>query len=253
MYNILRTSTSGMIANQEKMNISSNNIVNAQTTGYKKLDVGFLDLYTKSLESNYNPHSSNGSLTGTGTKITEATRNMNQGTLKNTNIDTNLAIDGDGFFCVIKQDGSHCLTRNGEFSLDGNGDLVDDYGNRVHISYTDTLNQNNIDLSEGKLNIDKEGQIYLDEELIGKINLYTTNGTNDLISIGDSLFALKDEDNMQVYESSSIMQGYIETSNVDLASEMTDLITIQRAFQLNSKGVQAVDEMWSMINNLQSR
>lgn len=253
MYNILRISTSGMIANQEKMNITSNNIVNSQTTGYKKLDAGFLDLYTKSLESNYNPNSSNGSLTGTGIKITEATRNMIQGALKSTDIDTNLAIDGEGFFCVIRPDGSHCLTRNGEFSLDANGTLVDDYGNRVDITYADGFNQYNTDLSDGKLSIDKEGQIHLNDTMIGKIDLYTTEGTNNLVSIGDNLFTLKEGANMYIYEGSNIRQGYVETSNVDLSSEMTDLITVQRAFQFNSKSVQAVDEMWNMINNLQSR
>ena len=253
MYNILRISTSGMIANQEKINIASNNIVNSQTTGYKKLDVGFLDLYTKSLESDYNPNSSNGSLTGIGSKITDPTRNMVQGALKSTEIDTNLAIDGEGFFGVIRSDGSHCLTRNGEFSLDANGTLVDDYGNKVDITYINGFNQENTDLSNGKLNINKEGQIYLDDEMVGKINIYTTEGTNDLVSIGDSLFALKEDAKAYIYEGSDIRQGYVETSNVDLSKEMTDLITVQRAFQFNSKSVQSVDEMWSMINNLQSR
>ena len=253
MYNILRISTSSMIANQEKMNITSNNIVNSQTTGYKKLDAGFLDLYTKSLESDYNPNSSNGSLTGTGTKITEATRNMVQGALKNTSVDTNLAIDGEGFFRVIRPDGSLCHTRNGDFSLDANGTLVDDYGNRLDITYSNGFNQENVNLSDGELAINKEGQIYLDDTMVGRIDLYTTEGTNDLVSIGDSLFALKEDANMYVYNGSDIRQGYVEMSNVDLSSEMTDLITVQRAFQFNSKSVQAVDEMWSMINNLQSR
>lgn len=253
MYNILRTSTSGMIANQEKINIASNNIVNSQTTGYKKLDVGFLDLYTKSLESGYNPHSSNDSLTGTGAKIAQATRNMVQGPLKNTGIDTNLAIDGEGFFSVIKQDGSRCLTRNGDFSLDASGTLVDAYGNSVDITYANGFNRQNVDLSDGKLSINKEGQIYLDDTMVGRINLYVTEGTNDLISIGDSLFALKEGASMNAYQGSDIKQGHVEMSNVDLSSEMTDLIAVQRAFQFNSKGIQAVDEMWSMINNLQSR
>lgn len=253
MYNILRTSTSGMIANQEKINIASNNIVNSQTTGYKKLDVGFLDLYTKSLEGNYNPHSSNGSLTGTGTKIAEAVRNMVQGPLKDTGIDTNLAIDGDGFFRVIRPDGSRCLTRNGDFSLDASGTLVDAYGNTVDITYANGFNRQNVDLSNGKLSINKEGQMYLDDTMVGRIDLYVTEGTNDLISIGDSLFTLKEGANMQVYNGTNIRQRHVEMSNVDLSSEMTDLIAVQRAFQFNSKGIQSVDEMWSMINNLQSR
>lgn len=253
MYNILRTSVSGMIANQEKINVTSNNIVNSQTTGYKKLDVGFLDLYTKSLESGYNPNSSHDTLTGTGVKIGQATRNMEKGALKDTGIDTNLAIDGDGFFRVIRPDGSYCLTRNGDFSLDRNGTLVDDYGNLVDITYANGFNKENLDLSDGKLNINPKGEIYLNDAMVGKVNLYITEGTNDLISVGDSLFTLKQGANMHIYNGGNIKQRYVETSNVDLSKEMTDLITVQRAFQFNSKSIQAVDDMWSMINNLQSR
>lgn len=130
---------------------------------------------------------------------------------------------------------------------------MDAYGNSVDITYANGFNRQNVDLSDGKLSINKEGQIYLDDTMVGRINLYVTEGTNDLISIGDSLFALKEGASMNAYQGSDIRQGYVEMSNVNLSSEMTDLIAVQRAFQFNSKGIQAVDEMWSMINNLQSR
>ena len=253
MYNIMRNSTTAMIANQEKINITSNNIVNSQTVGYKKLDIGFIDLYTKSLDTSSNPNNSNGAITGTGVRVGEAVRNLSQGALKNTSISTNLAIDGQGYFKVSRPDGSDAYTRNGEFVLDGNGRLVDDNGNILEIIYDNqTLNQN-MDLSSDKLSINKDGEVFIDSNKIGNINLYMPQGTSDLVSIGDNLFVLKDEASMDIAQDSSIYQGYVEISNVNLQNEMTDLIRVQRAFQFNSKGLQAVDEMWSMINNLQSR
>lgn len=253
MYNIMRNSVSGMIANQEKINIVSNNIVNVQTTGYKKLDAGFSDLYTKSLDIDSNPNNSNDSITGTGVKISNATRVFTQGSLDNTNIDTNLAIEGDGFFRMIKADGSYAYTRNGAFSVDRNGKLVDGSGNLLDIDYANGIRSENIDLSSGTLNIEQNGEVFLNNTKIGQIDLYIPQGTNDLISVGDSLFILKNGANMDIIQDSNIEQGYIEMSNVDLQSEITNLITVQRAFQFNSKGIQALDEMWGMINNLQSR
>lgn len=253
MYNILRNSTTGMIANQEKVNIVSNNIVNSQTTGYKKLDSSFLDLYTETLDRKSYPNSSNGSLMGTGVKITQGTRNLMQGAIKNTEIKTNLAIDGEGFFRVKRPDGSTSYTRNGEFQLDANGRLVDDKGNILDVRFDNGELSNNMNLSNGKLKIDKNGQVFLDENKIGKIDLYMPQGTNDLIPVGDSLFALKQGANMDVVTESNIQQGYVEMSNVNLQNEMTDLIMAQRAFQFNGRGIKAIDEMWGMINNLQGR
>lgn len=253
MYNLLRNSTTGMIANQEKVNIVSNNIVNSQTTGYKKLDSGFLDLYTESLDRISYPNSSNGSLMGTGVKITQATRNLMQGSLKSTEIKTNLAIDGDGFFRVKRPDGAISYTRNGEFQLDANGRLVDDSGNILDIRFDNGALSENVNLSNGELKINKEGQVFLDNNRIGKIDLYMPQGTNDLIPIGDSLFALNQGANMDIAQESNIEQGYVEMSNVNLQNEMTDLIMAQRSFQFNSKGIKAIDDMWGMINNLQGR
>ncbi|MCR8746736.1 flagellar hook-basal body complex protein [Romboutsia lituseburensis] len=253
MYNIMHTSKTGMSANQNKIDIISNNIVNSQTTGYKKLDMEFLDLYTETLDRQSYPHNSKDSVMGTGVKTSQATRNFMQGALKNTGIDTNLAIDGEGFFKVITPDKTQKYTRNGEFVLDGNGRLVDDYGNILEVKYDNGMPPQSADLSNGELSINKAGEVYLDKQKVGKIDLYMPQGDNDLIPVGDSLFVLKEGAGADIIGDKKLLQGHVEMSNVNMQSEMTDLIMAQRAFQFNSRGIKAVDEMWSMINNLQGR
>ena len=253
MYNILHNSKSGMSASQNKINITSNNIANSQTSGYKKLDAGFLDLFTETLDRKSYPNNSANNVTGTGVKVSEAVRNMSQGALKSTEIETNLAIDGDGFFAVIGPNGAYKYTRNGEFNLDGEGRLVDNYGNFLEVTYNNEMNPANVNLANGELNINEQGEIFLDGNNIGKINLYMPTGNNDLTSVGDSMFVLNENANMYIVEDTNILQGYAEMSNVDMSQEMTDLIMLQRAFQFNSSAMKSVDEMWGMINNLQGR
>jgi flagellar basal-body rod protein FlgG len=249
----MHNSKSGMLASQGKVDVVSNNITNAQTTGYKKLEIGFLDLYTETLNRPSYPNNSHDAITGTGVKVSQVTRNLEQGSLKSTNIKTNLAIDGDGFFCVIKPDGSYNYTRNGEFNLDSSGKLVDDNGYILDMQFYNGMGYDNVDLGNGELNINKLGKVFLNNQIIGKIDLYRPTGDNDFISTGDSLFIPMEGTEVQVIDNPNIRQGYIELSNINMQNEMTDLIMGQRAFQFNSRGIQAVDEMWGMINNLQGR
>lgn len=252
MYNIMNNSKTGMLANQGKIDIISNNMTNANTTGYKKLEVGFLDLYTETLNRQSYPNNSKDAVTGTGVKISQAIRNFEQGSLKNTEIKTNMAIEGEGFFRVIRPDGNYAYTRNGEFNLDSLGRLVDDSGNILEIEFENGRGYHNANLKDN-LSINKLGEVFSNDEKIGKINIYTSTGDNDFISVGDSLFTTIRGANIQTSNDSNIMQGYIEMSNISMQNEMTDLIMAQRAFQFNSRGMQAVDEMWGMINNLQGR
>jgi flagellar basal-body rod protein FlgG len=249
----MHNSKSGMLASQGKVDVVSNNIANAQTTGYKKLEVGFLDLYTETLNRQSYPNNSHDAITGTGVKVSQVTRNLEQGSLKSTSIKTNLAIDGDGFFSVMKPDGSYNYTRNGEFNIDSSGKLVDDNGYILDMQFYNGMGYDNVDLANGELNINKLGKVFLNDQIIGKIDLYRPTGDNDFISSGDSLFVPREGTEVQVIDNPNIRQGYIELSNINMQNEMTDLIMGQRAFQFNSRGIQAVDEMWGMINNLQGR
>ncbi|MGL5756439.1 MAG: flagellar hook-basal body complex protein [Paraclostridium sp.] len=251
MYNIMHNSKSGMLASQSNIDTISNNMTNMQTVGYKKVDISFLDLMEESLNKTSLPINSKEYVKGTGSKVSQITRDFSQGAIKETKINTNLAIDGEGFFRVIRSDGSYAYTRNGEFNLDANGNLVDDKGNILDITPVNGALKN-INLKNGELGINKNGEVYLDDQKVGDINLYTSSGDADFTSIGDNLFTTK-ANNIEIVKNKTILQGHVEMSNVNMQTEMVDLIMAQRVFQSNSRGMKTVDEMWSIANNLQSR
>ncbi|WP_243281378.1 flagellar hook-basal body complex protein [Clostridium sp. D53t1_180928_C8] len=253
MYGMLNVSKTGMSANQNKINIISNNIVNVNTTGYKKLDMEFQDLVRERLYKDSYPTNDRNATVGTGAKTSNEFRNFTQGSLKKTNISTDIAIDGEGFFRVIRNDNTYAYTRNGEFNVDANGRIVDDNGNILDIQFENDKNYLNSKITSKNLMVNKRGEVFSNYKKIGNVNLYVTKGKDDFVYLGDSLFVPKENTQMTMINSSNIMQGHAEMSNVDIKQEMIDLISVQRAFQLNSKGVSVADEMWSMINNLQSR
>lgn len=253
MYGMMNVSKSGMSANQNKINVISNNMVNSTTTGYKRLEVEFHDLVREGLNRDSYPVNKLNTNIGTGIRSGNEIRNTMQGSLKQSGIKTDLAIDGEGLFRVIRPNNTYAYTRSGEFAIDSSGKLVDDAGNVLDIQFYNNNSYATAGLTNENFTVDKTGQVYAGNELIGKINLYTATGDNDFLSVGDSLFVTKDGANLNVVNGSSMMQGYTEMSNVNLGQEITDLISVQRAFQLNSKGITVADDMWSMINNLQSR
>ena len=254
MLTTLWTSKSGLNANQEKLDVISNNMANVGTTAYKKVNVGFKELLSSSLDEWGNPLNDKTASIGSGVKTGNYTINNTQGNLQTTNQNTDLAIDGQGYFKVIAGNGTEYYTRDGSFSLDSYGRLVNSSGNILEVQYTNGYSANNTGLTADNFNVNSKGEIFIDENgknsKIGEIAVYTAVGNNAFTSVGDNMY--KELDGVQVYRTldADIYQGYLEGSNVDLTQEMTDMIVAQRAFQLSSKGITTADEMWGMINNL---
>ena len=251
MLSALWNSKSGMQAMQDKMDSISNNIANVSTNGYKKVDMGFSDLLSETFGRNGYPtnvNNGNTPYTGTGVKSDEWIMDNKQGDLNETDVDTDLAIDGKGYFAVTLSDGTTAYSRAGDFSLDAKGQLVDGNGNRLKIDYTG----NATSLEKDNFKVSEDGKIYTKDgnKNIGKISLYNVVGDDSPVPIGDNLYSFKSGSQVYKVSNSSIKQGFTEMSNVDIGTEMTDLIVAQRAFQLNSKGLQTADEMMSMINNM---
>ena len=257
MIRALWNSRSGMQAMQNRLDAISNNISNAETTSYKRVNVTFNDLIYEQLERRGYPTNNNGvnqHLTGSGVKANPWLRDESTGNLIPTDIDTDLAIDGPGYFKVTKADGTVAYTRAGSFNLDVDGDLVSPNGDRLEITFN---NGDKKRLEKGKFNIDESGNVLMNDNdsyvNVGKINLYQPLGQDSMYSIGDNLYAVKDGAQINQVAGSNIYQGLLEVSNVDVGSEVSNMIVTQRAFEFNAKCMSTEDDMMGMINNLRSK
>lgn len=265
MLTILWNSRAAMNAQQQKLDSISNNLANVDTEGYKKTDVGFQDLVYENLNRTGYPLSADAKYdrqNGTGVKTTGLSRNFGQGPLKETGINTDLAIDGDGFFKVKLQDGSIAYTRDGSFVPTVDGGLATSDGYKLVI---DDLNPN-FQFKPNNFSVNDSGEITTlvdgNAVKVGKITLAnvdrqnsTANVGDALVSVGNNLYkpvqgvAMKDVTGT----GTGISQGFIEGSNVNISQEITDMIITQRAFELNSKALKTADDMWNMVNNLRGR
>mgnify|MGYP001404351833 CR=1 FL=1 len=248
MNRMMWTSRTAMNAQQEKLDMISNNIANMGTTGYKKADVGFGDLVYETMNKSAIPVSNDPNRTvdpenGTGVRTMGTTRNNASGGLVATGEATDLALQGSGYFKVIRQDGSSAYVRSGNFTQDGAGRLTDNNGDRLEVIGQDTF-------SNGNFRVATDGTISVAGKNVGKINVYDTIGQDSLTSVGNNMYVPKAGAQMFITNSATISQGYSEGSNVDIAKEMTDMIVAQRAFQLSSKSLSTADQMASMVNDI---
>lgn len=257
----LWNSKSGLIAQQNKLDSISNNLANVNTVGYKREDVSFQELVQETLKRKGYPTSDRPEIqTGTGVKATNWIRDTyQQGTLLTTGNKTDLAIDGQGFFRVIMADGDYAYERAGNFVIDRNGMLVDENGNALDIQLKQPEGMQILNRIGGfdanNINIAEDGSISVRDtdglnKVVGKINIYNAVGADAFLSIGRNLYLPRDGVNVFVNNDVSILQGFLENSNVDAGKEMTELIITQRAFELSSRGIKTADEMWGIVNNM---
>jgi len=264
MLRLLWSAQSAMTALQDKLDAISNNLDNANTNGYKKVDANFKDLVYESLDRNGYPVSpkTNGKAVlqnGTGVRLGGWTRDNTQGELAHTGLSTDLAIDGSGYFEVTQPDNSKAYTRGGNFLTDVSGTIVDESGNRLSIVDGQGNNINRVNgpykFDSNNFQVSSDGVVTLKQGNsqinVGKVKILSVVGDDSMISVGSSLFKPKPGATMVQSKDYSVMQGYVEQSNVDIETEMTEMLTTQRAFQLSSTTLKTADEMWQMANNLQ--
>lgn len=252
------------------MDTIANNLANVNTTGYKNEKAEFKSLLYQTLQTRTT--TANGeekpipAQVGLGTRIAAITSNFTQGPHLASESYTAMAINGDGFFAVRGADGNTYYTRNGDFKLsvgeDGNLTLVTSDGFPV----LDT-NGNSIQVPGGvnasKMMVTSEGAFgYLDAQnnfvdLNQSIGLFQFNNPAGLEKLSNSLLNVTDASGQPLNEAntpnlvlSSIRQGYLEGSNVQVADEMVNLIVAQRAYEMNSKAIQASDDMLGQANQL---
>ena len=248
---------SAMMANQNKLDSISNNLANSETVGYKKVEVSFKDLVDETFERKGYPTENKDSYSNTGVKSTQWVRNNTQGNLKETGRKSDIALDGKGYFRLKTPAGGEVYTRDGAFSVDALGRMVDSRGNKLDLNFEPGYNENNVKFLHNNYSINQEGDVYIKQgqnfKKVAEIKVYDVVGTDSMISKGESLYVPKQGANMYVTKDANMLQGYVETSNVDKAEEFTEMILTQRAFEFGSKGIKAADEMWGMVNNLRSR
>jgi len=258
MYRALHTSRTGMKAYQDRLDVISNNISNSQTDGYKRLDVDFVELIKDSMECSGTGSTDDSAKTaalGTGVRTGVSYRILDQGILVQDENPMAMAIEGEGFFGLQNESGELLLTRNGQFEISIDGNLVNGDGYIVEIDNQESLEG----LNPGQLQISNSGELLAigmdgSRESKGCLKLYRVLSEEYLIDAGESLFKAEEDGVEEIDLGDSVdtfvKQGFVEKSNVDIGQEMVDMMISQRAYQMNARAVQSADDMWSLINNI---
>lgn len=260
MLRSLNTAATGMKAQQTNMDVSANNIANSSTTGFKKARAEFEDLmYHTQVEpgapTGANSISPTGVQVGLGVKTAAVSKDFEQGSAKLTNNPFDLEIQGNGFFPVQLPNGQIAYTRDGSFKKGPDGRLQDKNGNVLQPEITVPPNATGIEFGAAG-----QVQVILDNNTqptnIGQIQLVSFVNPAGLKSLGQNLFlptsssGVPQQGNPGQNSLGTIAQGQLEASNVNIVDEMVGMITTQRAYETNSKVIQASDQMLQAINNL---
>ncbi len=250
MIQSLYSAAAGMAAQQTGIDLIANNLANANTTGYKAVRGEFADLLYQQMA----PASAD---VGAGARLASTQRDFRPGTLNRTENPLDLAIAGAGFFHLKRADGSDVYTRDGAFSVDGQGRVV----SRDGMLLQGDTGPISIPVNAPGLMIKSDGSVlYQDaankDVLAGRIALTTFTNPAGLAALGDNLYAATAAAGAATVgtagsaERGRIEQGALEASNVQVVQEMIGLIVAQRTYELNSKAVQSSDDMLGIANNL---
>ena len=260
MLRALYTSASGMQAQQMNLDVIANNLANVNTTGFKKSKVEFQDLlYQTSRAAGSEAGAGNQVPTslqvGHGSRPVATAKNFSNGELYQTGEKLDIAIHGNGFFKVTLTDGNDAFTRDGGFKLNNSGSIVTSDGLPVtsFAGVTIPSTATNVSISpDGSVSLTDQGVT----STVGQITLSRFANPAGLESMGNSLYRRTEASGTEetgtpnLAGMGTVQQGWLELSNVKVIEEMVNLIKAQRAYEINSKSIQAADEMMSMSNRL---
>jgi flagellar basal-body rod protein FlgG len=267
----LYTALSGAMAQSTKLDTIANNLANVNTPAFKRDQQLFQEYLTAnekppsviqvprdvaSIESFYNMQGGDKSYVDTRGTFTD----FSQGGLKPTGNPLDVAIDGKGFFEVATPNGIK-LTRSGNFTLDGNGQLVTKDGFPVlKEGQSGASTGDSEDLaartfrfdSSSPVQIADNGDVYQGTEILGKLSLVNVTNPDSLLKQGNSLYGFKKniQPEMSNIKNPSLKQGFLETSNVNVVQEMTDMISTNRIFESTQKAISAYDQMADKMVNV---
>jgi flagellar basal-body rod protein FlgG len=260
MIRSLYTAATGMEAQQTRMDTIANNLANASTTGFKKVQVSFEDLLSETIRGPADPTPQGASppaplQVGLGARVSATSRNFAIGSLEQTNSTYHLAIQGDGFFRIQRPSGDYAYTRAGNFTTDAEGRIVTAAGMLVDPGITIPKGASDVTIAiDGAVSAQLTGQSQATE--LGRIELATFVNPTGLQAIGQNLFLespasgapniVKPGD----LSSGTLQQGWLESSNVQAVEEMVAMISTQHAYEINSKVVQSADQMLSRLTQV---
>jgi len=260
MMRAMWSAAAGMNVQQFNMDTISNNLANVNTTGFKKARAEFQDLLYQTVNMAGTASSSSTSIPsgiqmGHGAKLQSLQRQYSTGNLRQTSNRFDMAIEGDGFFKVTQPDGTLAYTRDGGFTTDQNGALVNAAGYMLEPQITIPSDALSVTIApDGTVSVTQPGQTQ--PQQVGQITLshfVNPSGMNQLgrnlmqptLASGDAIDGVPGTDGM-----GTVNQGFLEVSNVDVAEEMVNMIIGQRAYEANSKTIRTVDDMLSLLNGL---
>ncbi len=251
----------GMQAQQTNVEVISNNIANMTTTGFKRRRAEFQDLLYQNLRRVGSNSSDNGTVVpsgaqvGLGVKTAAIYRINEQGNLQQTSNSLDVAIKGKGHFQVTLPTGDIAYSRDGTFGLSPDGQIVTADGYAIAPGITIPPNAQDVSISNsGEVQVTLAGTTT--PQTVGTLQLATFANEAGLESMGDNLLRASGASGNPVTGVpgapgfGTVMQGFVETSNVNVVTEITNLITAQRAYEMNSRVITASDQMQSTLTNL---
>ncbi|MBX2878911.1 MAG: flagellar basal-body rod protein FlgG [Granulosicoccus sp.] len=259
MNGALWTAKTGLDAQQTRMQVISNNLANTNTTGFKRDRAVFQDLLYQTIrqpgaQTSQDTQLPSGLSTGTGVRVVSTEKLFSQGNLTATEDPMDLAIQGRGFFQVLTPDGSLAYTRDGSFQMDSQGQLVTASGYSLQPAITIPANSEGLTIGEdGTVTAVTAGSNAPTQ--LGVINLTDFVNPAGLQPLGGNLYqesassGAPQQGTAGIGGLGSLIQGSVETSNVNIVEELVSMIETQRAYEISSKAISTTDGMLQYINN----
>jgi len=257
MVRSLWTGASGMIGQQSNTDVIANNLANVNTHGYKKQRADFEDLIYQTIRTAGTPATEDtvvpvGIQMGHGVKLADTQRVFTQGAPQQTDVATDIAIVGEGFFRVSMHDGTWAYTRNGNFKVDDTGRMVNSNGYWLlpDIVMPELFLPDSVNVTKnGRVSVKVPQGDDIVEVDVGRIELYRFPNPVGLTAVGENLFKVSEASgepipNVPGYEGMGyLLHKFLERSNVEVVQEMVNLIVAQRAYEFNSRTIQTTDNM----------
>jgi flagellar basal-body rod protein FlgG len=260
MIRSLWISKTGLDAQQTQMDVVSNNLANVSTNGFKRSRAVFEDLLYQNIrqpgaQSSQQTQLPSGMQLGTGVKPVATERIFSQGNLQQTSNNTDIAINGTGFFQILMPNGTYAYTRDGSFQVNNTGQLVTSSGYVVQPAIT-------VPATAQSITVGKDGVVSITlpksaaVTTLGTLQLSTFMNPGGLTALGENLYAETTASGTATTGapgsngSGYLQQGFVETSNVNVVEELVNMIQTQRAYEINSKAITTSDQMLQKLGQM---